>query len=110
MALMRNDRDSIVHLLSTDFKLFETRTKSEALEASWQCNVVNELVENNAKSEAPVASCQRYVVKAQVERLSKREALQASNAVTGGAAHTRTSPFGLGANPRGLSTGKGAET
>ena len=43
-------------------------------------------------------------------RAAEREALQASNAITGCAAHTRTNPFGLGANPRALSTGKGAET
>ena len=40
MALLRNG--SIVDHFSPEFKLFETCIKSEALEASWQCNVVNE--------------------------------------------------------------------
>ena len=40
MALLRNG--SIVDLFSPDFKLFETRIKRDALEASWQCNAVNE--------------------------------------------------------------------
>ena len=58
MALLRNG--SIVDLFSPDFKLFETRIKSDALEASWQCNVVNELVENNTKAshgQVPAGPC-----------------------------------------------------
>ena len=39
-ALLRND--SNVNLFSPDFKLFETRIKRNALEASWHCTVVNE--------------------------------------------------------------------
>ena len=64
-----------MYLLSLGFNLFETHTKSDALEASWLSPVVNALAEINAKRKAPEAGRQSHVAIEMEDKLAKSEAL-----------------------------------
>ena len=87
--------------------MVEAITKSEAPQASWQTNVVNALVELITRKDAQQASRQRNTVYTSCNNSVHGRSNHSRGDID---AHSRAGPFGLGANPSGLSPDEGAET